>query len=184
MSTRPCSPLITKAENLLGAELREINKYSKVYEVADMQRVIDEIDRDSQPASRDDVTTLSAMFLAKASIKKPDRGSPDESDFVIYVLGLAEAFSEFPSSIGWEAIHGGKGILSKLEFRPKPVDITKFCSALMLKRSTARVMALRHIAESKRRADERQAPAIDWEQRKRRAEEIIKGSRAQSMEQA
>lgn len=153
-----------------------------------MARLIEAIDADSKPATRDDVTSLSAMLLAKSGIWKPNNGTPESKDFAIYVLGLAEAFAQFPASIGWEAIHGGKGILAKLEFKPKPIDIVKFCTALMQKRANAKVMAGRHIEESNRRAAERRdketQPPIDYEARKRRTEEIMKTFRAQSMDLA
>lgn len=153
-----------------------------------MARLIEAIDADARPATRDDVTSLSAMLLAKAGIWKPNAGTPESKDFAIYVLGLAEAFSQFPTSIGWEAIHGGKGILAKLEYKPKPIDIGKFCTSLMQRRLNAKTMAIRHIAESKRRAAERReqatTPPIDYEARKRRTEEIMKGHRVQSMDTA
>jgi hypothetical protein len=134
-----------------------------------MAKVISEIENDSRLANRDEVTALSAMFLAKAGVKNHGLGSSDVRDFEVYVLGLAEAFSQFPASIGWEAIHGGRGVLAKLEYKPKPSDIVKFCAALMQKRATAKVMAQRHIAESKRRAqehaDEKAPPTEEQKQR-------------------
>ena len=166
----------------------QLTGHSKVFDAGDMARLIEAIDADAKPATRDQVTSLSAILLTKAGIWKPNSGSPESKDFAIYVLGLAEAFAQFPASIGWEAIHGGKGILSKLEYKLKPIDIVKFCAGLMQKRINAKTMAIRHIAESKRRVAERREqearPPIDYEARKRRTEEIMRGFHLQQMDVA
>ncbi len=177
-----------RAQNLLGGELRDVTKSSKVYDAGDMARVIAKIDADATPATRDDTTSLAALLIGKYRMSGSPNGPIGEKDFKVYAVGLAEAFAKFPASVGLQAIDGGAGIPSKSPYWPKPFDIVYFCQDVMAKRARAKVMAQRHIAESKRRAEERrdqssQAP-IDWEHRKRRVEEIMKGFRAQTMDQA
>ncbi len=167
-----------KAQNLLGGELHEITKHSKVYDAGDMAKVISEIDSDFAPSSRDETTTLAALLIGKYRMSGSPNGPVGEKDFKVYAVGLAEAFAKFPASVGLLAIDGGAGVPSKSPYWPKPFDIVEFCKDVMAKRMRAKVMAQRHIAEVKRRENEsREEAPIDYEYRKRRAAEIMKGFR-------
>ena len=149
-------PLVTKAENLLGQEVRELTTHSKVYVEADMIAVIEAIDRDATPARFDQATSLAAVLIGKCRANGLANGPIEGLDFKVYTVGLGEAFLKFPASVGVQAVDGGTGIPSKSAFWPKPFDVVKFCEEVMLKRGRAKFMAQRHIDESNRRAAERQ----------------------------
>lgn len=171
------NPIISKAQTVLGSEIIEVTKYSKLYDSADMRRVIDAIDEDAGPAGRDETTSLAAMLIGKYRMSGAPNGPVGEKDFKLYAIGLQEAFANFPASIGLQAVDGGTGVPSKSPYWPKPYDIVEFCKKIMDQRRCAKVNALRHIAESKRRAenreDEKEESEEQWQARKARVAKMM-----------
>lgn len=177
---------VIKTQNILGNELREITKHSKVYDAGDMAAVIAAIEADAAPASRDESTTLAAILIGKCRMNGAANGPMSPRDFEVYALGLAEAFAKFPATVGLVAIDGGAGIPSQTPFWPKAFDIVKFCQALMQKRATAKIMAQRHMTEAKRReaelAEKQNAQPVDYEARRRRVAEMLGPAKLQQMD--
>ena len=85
-----------------------------------------------------------------------DRGKLSDGEWKQAQLRIYETFCGFPTAIGFAAVDPLKGIPSKLDFLPKPFDIVKFCNDQLQRLNVAKIMAGRHIAELKRRADERE----------------------------
>lgn len=146
---------MAKATRLLG-ELTPVNAQTRLYLAADMARVIATIDADMALATRDEAATITAKLISSYRMSGVQGGPLDESDFKQYTLRIFETYSKFPASIGWQSVEPSSGIPSKKCYWPKPFDVVEFCESIMAKRRTAKVMAQRHIAESKRRAAERE----------------------------
>ena len=159
---------MAKATRLLG-ELYPVTAQTKLYISADMEKIIASIDADMTPANRDQAGTITAKLISSYRMSGVQGGPSSDTDFKQYTLRLFETYSQFPASIGWQSVDPGTGIPSKTPYWPKPFDIVQFCETVMAKRRFARVMAQRHITESKRRAqereDERAPPTPEQKQR-------------------
>lgn len=184
--SQPSAAKVIKAQDLLGTELRDITAYSKVYASQDMAAVIAAIDADAAPCARGEAATLTAMLIGKSRMSGMPNGPIGDDDMKVYSLGLFEAFSKFPLTIGLQAIDGGTGIPAQTPFWPKPHDVVKFCQALMQKRATAKIMAQRHMTEAKRReaelAEKQNTKPVDYEARRRRVAEILGPEKLQQMD--
>ena len=180
--------LLAKAEGKLGAELIEITQYSRIYNADDMRQIIAIIDANQLPASKDEATSLAAILIAKCRAHGLANGPIGDRDFKIYAVGLGEAFLKFPATIGQQAVNGGTGLPSTSAFWPKPFDVVQFCKNAMAMRSRAKVMAQRHITESKRRSDEdaerRRTPEKSVEERRAFVAKVMANSRLKSMSDA
>lgn len=152
-----CSPL--SAEGMAKAmrvfsRLEPVTEYTRLIDPDSAARIIATVDRDLQPCSREQATSLVAELLgAYPGIAAASRSSEEVRDFKLYTVKLFEAFSLFSFAIGKCAVHGGSGIPAKQRFKPQPSDIVEFCTAEKVRRLDVKTMAQRHLAEAKRRGD-------------------------------
>jgi len=150
-------------------------------------RIIATVDRDLQPCTRVQATSLVAeLFGAYPSLTVTSRSDEEIRDFKLYTVKMFEAFSMFGFAIGKAAVHGGSGIPAKQRYKPQPSDVVEFCKAESERRLDVKTMAQRHLAESKRRAAEREEEkryATTPEQRQRVAD-LAASLRAQSLPDA
>jgi hypothetical protein len=171
LSTRLSTDGMAKAERLLG-NLENVNSHTRLYDPVYMEKVIASIDGDMSLPDQNVATTITAKLISCYRMSGLQGGPINHSDFKQYTLRIFETYRMFPASIGWQSVEPSTGIPSKKSYWPKPFDVVEFCETVLAKRRTAKVMAQRHIAESKRRAAEREgdiAP-LTADQKQRMAE--------------
>jgi hypothetical protein len=144
-----------KATRLLG-KLDEVTDKTQLVHPVDAQRVIDGVDDRMRPCTRNEAATLVAQLIGAYPDIAMMRDDPSTSkDFALYTLKLHEAFSQFSYAIGQAIVHGGTGLPSKSPYRPKPADVVAFGNAERDRLLNTKTMAQRHLAESRRRAEQK-----------------------------
>lgn len=145
---------MAKALRMFG-NLEMVTANTRLISAVDCDRIEASIDVDLRPCTREEGTTLVAELLGAYPDFLNTRRSPEEQrDFQVYALKLLEAFLQFSWSIGKAIVHGGTGIPSKIQFKPRATDIITHGQAEKDRRINVKTMVQRHRAEAKRREDE------------------------------
>lgn len=166
---------MAKAVRLFG-KIEEVTDRTQLLRVEDAHRLIAGVDERMTPCTRNEAATLVAQLIGAYPDLAMMRDDPSTSkDFTLYVLKLHEAFSQFSYAIGLAIVHGGTGLPAKNPYKPNPANVVKFGEAERDKLLAVKTMAQRHIAEAKRRAEEK-AKAEHFERNRpsaeRRAEQV------------
>ncbi len=161
---------LQRAIHLLG-KLDEVTSRTRLLAPVDAERVIAGVDDRMQPCSRNEAATLVAQLVGAYPDIAMMRDDPSTSkDFALYTLKLHEAFSQFSFAIGQAIVHGGTGLPAENPYKPKPSDVVAFGRKLVARLTDAKTMAQRHLAESKRRREEK-AREAEFERNRPSAEE-------------
>jgi hypothetical protein len=146
---------MSKATRLF-AKIDEVTERTQLLQPADAHRLIAGVDERLVLCTRNEASILVVQLLGAYPDIAMMRDDPSTSkDFALYIVKLHEAFSQFSYAIGLAIVHGGTGLPAKSPYKPKPNDITKFGEAERDKLLAVKTMAQRHIAEAKRRAEEK-----------------------------
>lgn len=143
---------------------------------ADADRIIAGVDDALVPCSRNEAATLVAQLIGAYPDVLMMRDDPSTSkDFKLYTLKLHEAFSQFSLRVGESIVHGGTGLPAQNPYRPKPADVVAFGKKHVDMLINTKSMAQRHLAEARRRREEKAAEAELARRRpsaERRAEQV------------
>lgn len=125
---------------------------------ADADRIIAGVDDALMPCSRNEAATLVAQLIGAYPDVLMMRDDPATSkDFKLYTLKLHEAFSQFSLRVGEAIVHGGTGLPAQNPYRPKPADVVAFGKKHVDMLVNTKSMAQRHLAEARRRREEKAA---------------------------
>jgi hypothetical protein len=157
-------------------EIERVTEHSKLYAVSDMQKVIDAVKAEDVPATTKEAAYLVSMLI---SSYPHSRGALSDAEWGQTLKRLQEAFQAFPAIVGWKASDVATGLPSCHSFLPKPFDVIDMCRKIKCRLINAKVMAERHIAETKRRADAKpyQVTPEMLERRKRQVATLLGGQK-------
>lgn len=144
---------MAKATRLLGT-LAPVTDHTRVIAPADCDRIIAAVDDQTKPCTQQQASGFVArLIFAYPGLALAGRTPGEERDFQRYTVKLHEAFSVFSYPIGEAIVHGGTGVPAAVAYKPQPSDIVAFGKKEMEKLRTVKAMAMRHLAEAKRRAE-------------------------------
>ena len=91
---------MVKANRLLG-DLTLVSKYSKLLDVADLNRIISTVNENMLPCTKEQSASLVAeLFACYPEIMNTKRGEGEEQDFKAYQFKIRETFAAYPFFAG------------------------------------------------------------------------------------
>lgn len=147
----------------------------------DRDRIEATIDAQMAKCTQEQAVAFTAQLIAANPNFQTNKRTPEEErDHKIYVVKLAQAFMEIPYVVGLQAVHGGKGIPSKVAFRPTPADVLAFAKSAVERLQNVKSMMALHKREHERRekekAEESKYQTTDPEARNARVQAAVAGA--------
>lgn len=135
-----------------------VSEFTPLMAEVDAERMIATVDAYLQPCSVEQAASLVIELFAsyrQLLAQQSNADSKAAQDFKFYTAKINQAFATFSYGIGKRAVHAADGIPGQVAYKPQPSDIVSFANKEIAKLRNVKTMAIRHLAERRRREAER-----------------------------